>query len=266
MNRSRTKVRVIADSVWNGSRITTMQGRWRRAVHPQFMTYRLFARNARSSRAVPTKTLLKEVLRDPALPVKWGRNQAGMQAREELTGWRRLAAKALYAGSRFLMVAVVWALHRLGLHKEEANRLIEPWMWIDVVFTATEESHGKKPWDNFIDQRLHEDAQADMQELAREIKNALDTSRPADRQTHTPYAMLRVASTEEDMRVSAARCARVSYKPFGADKEDRNKDIRLANRLEADGHWSPFEHVAQAEEGQHGVLNGWQSLRDKKGA
>lgn len=50
--------------------------------------------------------------------------------------------------------AVIYAetLLDLGLHKQIANRLLEPFMWAEVVVTATE-------WDNFFKLRLAHDSQ-----------------------------------------------------------------------------------------------------------
>jgi hypothetical protein len=47
------------------------------------MTHRVFSRNAGSSRAIPVKKLIEDVLTDPFIPIFWGSNQKGMQAGEE---------------------------------------------------------------------------------------------------------------------------------------------------------------------------------------
>jgi hypothetical protein len=44
--------------------------------------------------------------------------------------------------------------------------------------------------------------------------------------------------------ISAARCARVSYLTHDG-KRDLKADIKLAEMLRANGHLSPFEHVAR---------------------
>ena len=85
--------RVIADSVNPaGQRLTTVQVRYWRAVHAELMTHRAFSRNASSSRAIPVRKMLAQVWGDPAGPLRWGANQSGMQAEQELTGWRLSAA------------------------------------------------------------------------------------------------------------------------------------------------------------------------------
>lgn len=47
------------------------------------------------------------------------------------------------------------------------------------------------------------------------------------------------------VRVATARCARVSYMNYEG-KDDYEADIKLYDRLSSMGHWSPFEHCAQA--------------------
>jgi hypothetical protein len=50
------------------------------------------------------------------------------------------------------------------------------------------------------------------------------------------------------IKVSTARCARVSYTVVGEESKEPNyeNDIKLHNRLAESGHWSPFEHCAKA--------------------
>jgi thymidylate synthase ThyX len=77
--------KVIEHSVSEaGKELVTLQLRYQRFVHAEFMTHRMFSRNASSSRAIPVAKMIDQVRNDPAMPVHWGKNQAGMQAREEL--------------------------------------------------------------------------------------------------------------------------------------------------------------------------------------
>ena len=81
------KATVIADSVHpeTGTRITTFELVYPRFIHSEFMTHRIFNRNASSSRAIPTDRFIEQVRTDPVLPSHWGKNQKGMQAFEELS-------------------------------------------------------------------------------------------------------------------------------------------------------------------------------------
>lgn len=49
-------------------------------------------------------------------------------------------------------------------------------------------------------------------------------------------------------KIATARCARVSYTVVGEEGKEANyeNDLKLHDRLAESGHWSPFEHCAQA--------------------
>lgn len=172
-----------------------------------------------------------------------------MQAQEELTGFRRYLAKRVFLWTRIPVLVMVWVLTKLGLHKQVANRLLEPWAWHTVVFTSTS-------FDNFFKLRLHPDAQPEFQDFAKKVKIALDSSKPIALSWgdwHLPYSDI-----SED--TSAARCAAVSFLRQG-EKVDPAKDQVLALKLSSSGHWSPFEHPACAEPGQWGNFKGWKQYR-----
>ena len=64
----------MADSIGDHSpRLTTMLLRYPRCIHAEFMTHRVFSRNAASSRAIPVKKLIQDVSDDPFVPLFWGR-------------------------------------------------------------------------------------------------------------------------------------------------------------------------------------------------
>ena len=73
---------------------------------------------------------------------------------------------------------------------------------------------------------------------------------------------------DERCKISVARCARVSYLTHDG-KRDYAKDLELYDRLldgGANGHWSPFEHVAtpaaDAAE-RSGNFVGWEQFRKR---
>jgi hypothetical protein len=77
--------KIVADSISpSGCRLTTMSLRYPRMIHAEFMTHRVFSRNASSSRAIPVEKMIQDVMDDPAMPVAWGSNKPGMQAGEEI--------------------------------------------------------------------------------------------------------------------------------------------------------------------------------------
>lgn len=237
-------VKVVADSVHNGDRLTTLSCHYHRFIHPEVMTHRMFSRNASSSRAIPVKKILERVKEDPAMPIHWGKNQPGMQANEECTNlidsYYPLTNVAAWRGASVEAARAAYNFNAAGYHKQIVNRLTEPFQFIDVLITATE-------WDNFFNLRLHLDAQPEIHELALVMKEAMDGSTPKELmpgQWHTPYAGKGISDPEERRLASAGRCARVSYLNHDQTDPVVSKDIELAKKLLESGHMSPFEHQA----------------------
>jgi hypothetical protein len=276
------RVRVIADSINpDGVRLTTYEATFNRYILAEVNTYREWSRNSASSRAIPVEKVMRQVWSDPAAPIHWGKNQRGMQARTELSGWRRWVARRLFLAARIPTLVIVWLLTKLKLHKQVTNRLLEPWIWHTAIITSTS-------IDNMLGQRDHEDAQPEFQVLARLLRKARDESTPQRLEWgdwHLPYVLpddraavvaMEAASLDRDVvdnlvpatipkiaLVGAARCAAVSYVRQG-EKRDVCKDLELAMRLTKSGHWSPFEHVAVAEKDHVKDSNfdaGWKQLR-----
>lgn len=244
--------RIIADSAnkW-GDRLTTFECTYPRFIHCQLMTHRQFSRNAASSRAIPTKQMLKRVVDDPVWPVFWGRNQGGMQAYEELSWWRKLLAKWTWKRSVKSAVKFAKRFEKIGVHKQIANRVLEPYTYITTIITATD-------YANFFHLRLG-DAQPEIQALATEMYDSYMSSIPkflSPGEWHTPYVDISNQDSplyvppeflSSFMMISSARCARVSYLTHNG-KRNFLKDIELHDKLVSSGHWSPLEHVAMAED------------------
>lgn len=264
--------KIIADSVSNqGVRITTMQLRYPKFIHGEFMTHRMFSRNASSSRAIPVERLIKDVMDDPAMPIHWGKNQKGMQAREECNEivefqhFKHTREEA-WLRARDLAIAAARSFHAAGYHKQIVNRIIEPWCHINVVVTATE-------WSNFFHLRCHPDAQPEMRMLAEAMREAMDNSTPINDNRHLPY----IAEDERHVvfhrdifrdiltRLSVARCARVSYLTQEGKKPAIAEDLALYDRLMGAQplHASPAEHQAESTHPDtwSGNFRGWVQFR-----
>lgn len=264
--------RVVADSVSsvNGKRITTFELEYPRFIHGEVMTHRLFSRNAMSSRAVPIKKMIEQVKNTPAMPVHWGKNQPGMQAKEEHEdikacedAWRHMA-KTVAEGAE--------VFDNNGLHKQVVNRVVEPFQMMKAVITATE-------WDNFFWLRLHEDAQPEIYELARCMKEAMDGSEQETLKPgywHTPYVghmadeyenlsyyvdnngHTEMLTEEEALKVSSSCCAQVSFRLLNNSKD---KAIDIYNKLAESKpvHASPFEHLATPM-AENDYINEWRTV------
>jgi hypothetical protein len=205
---SQFKAKIILDSInpHNGIRLVTSELTYPRFIHAEFMTHRMFSRNAASSRAIPSKKMIGMVEESPAMPVYWGKNKRGMSAKEELVEPHLTMAKNHWLGARSVMVGYAKDLcFNMKLHKQITNRILEPWKYITVICTATNHS-------NFFALRDHEDAQPEIAHLARLWKVAQDESEPVERIWHIPY----IQDDEQDLdlelrrKIGVARCARVS--------------------------------------------------------
>ena len=267
-------VKVIADTIWNGKRITSLQCHFPRFILAQVNTHRMFSRNTASSRAVPVQKMIDRIKTEPVIPVHWGLNQAGMVAQEEIAQKEKPLAQFIWENAMNHALFASKQLQEIGLHKQIANRLLEPFMYVDSVITATE-------WDNFFKLRLHEDSQPEIQLLAQKMKEAMNKSVPAKSQVHLPYIMddeLNEASKASKATIdiflelaplSAARCARVSYLNHEGKTPDFKKDMETFQKLKSGGHWSPMEHQAIAITEPEFFVSlrcrnfiGWQQFRD----
>lgn len=243
--------KVILDS-WSEtkSRLITVEATYPRFIHSEFMTHRCFSRNAASSRAIPVKKKIEAVRKDMAVPVEWGKNQKGMQAEEILSEEREAWAKECWRAAGNFCLEIAEILDGYGVHKQIANRVFEPWSHITTVITGTE-------WSNFFFLRTHKDAQPEFQALAKCIQKAIEESKPEYVDScnwHTPYILkgeYETLDVETRKKVSAARCARLSYLTQDG-KHDVEADLKLFDRLVSrenpvvdPGHWSPLEHVAK---------------------
>jgi thymidylate synthase ThyX len=237
--------KVLADSTNTcDNRLTTMELMYPRFIHSEVMTHRMFSRNAASSRAIPVEKMIEQVEKNPVIPIHWGKAQKGMQAYEEVEC--RSGCEKLWLLDRNMAVHYVEAMLELGLHKQIANRLLEPWMWITVIVTGNEGA-----WNNFFALRCHHEAEPHIQKIAgmaREVRSQSTPQKLFAGQWHLPLIGFEgdeLLSDEDKVKVSVGRNARISYLTHDG-RRDVQADIDLHDRLLASKHFSPFEHVAEA--------------------
>jgi thymidylate synthase ThyX len=138
-----------------------------RVILAEVNTHRMLSRNTASSRAIPAKKQRSRVLAVPFVPVTIGKNQKGMQAGEELTGWRRAVAINTWKLARYPMVLASWILEKVGAHKQVVNRLVETWTWTEQVVTCTDLK-------NVFKLRNHSDAEPHFQLLAEQMQRQVE--------------------------------------------------------------------------------------------
>jgi hypothetical protein len=261
---------ILASVSENSPPVWTVRMRYPRIIHGEIMTHRVFNRNARSSRAVPIMTMLVELRSGTAgrtfVPTHWGKNQKGMQASSECnepvivpeicghTAGQETDRESLWLWARDVMCDVAEAYHNAGYHKQVANRLTEPFSYIDTLITATD-------WANFFHLRNHPDAEPHFRDLARLTKQAMDghveTGKMLyleEQQWHLPYitevdrewALHQHGNKGQALlrQISSARCARISYRPFDGKSASYDAEIERYQQLVGNAavHASPLEH------------------------
>lgn len=264
INELKTEAKILLDSISpRGVRLTTFEVTFWRAVLAEFNTHRVFGRNSRSSRAVPVNKVLAEVQQCPFIPLYWGAAQSGMVAEAELPEDKIALCKEIWLEARDDAMRHAKRLLDLGLHKQTANRLLEPFMHHTVIVTATEYS-------NFFALRAHPEAQPEIRLAAELMLACYQESTPTLRQVgewHLPLVegidrdrlIAEGFSLDQQIQISAGRSARVSYMTHHGVR-DPHADIELCmEKLAARGHMSPLEHPAQVADDTdfHGHLRGW---------
>lgn len=267
--------KIVADSISSGGiRITTFELEYPRFIHAEFMTHRMFSRNAASSRAIPVAEAIRLIIANTAMPIHWGKNQPGMSAKEECnskvtSSWWPIpySREGVWSLVRDYTIVAAKAFSEAGYHKQIVNRLLEPFSHIKVVCTATE-------YDNFFWLRRHPDAQPEIQELAEQMWKAREASTPRTLESgwwHVPYfengywsprhsdedtAPGENMSTLEDaIAISASCCAQVSYRRLD-DSLEKARDIYKRLVESKPVHASPFEHQATpVAHTDHGVTD-----------
>ena len=264
--------KIIADSISPaGVRITTFELEYPRFIHAEFMTHRMFSRNAASSRAIPVNRAIELIRENTAMPIHWGKNQPGMTAKEEcnerinaevdatpfgaiVENWSR---EQTWNVARDNAIAIARLFNDAGYHKQIVNRLLEPFTHIKVVLTATE-------YENFWWLRDHKDAQPEIAELARVMREEYNKSLPVEMcqgEWHVPYYRSGMWSSigsdfdesprvdidgktlQEAIAISASCCAQVSYRKLD-DSLEKAEDIYRRLVESEPVHASPFEHQA----------------------
>ncbi len=235
---------ILADSVSpEGVRLTTLELIYPRMILAELNTHRVFSKNSASSRAIPTKRMIKNIRANPAVPASWRMNQAGMQGYEEAKDETIRKGQAIWLEAMEDAICHAERLDELGLHKQIVNRLTEPFVHMKTVLTGVY-------FDNFDGLRRHHMADPTIEALAWAVYHAREASDPVELQPgewHLPYI------TDYDrerltidglLKVSAARCARTSYNNMEGKVSSIEEDIALHDRLlvEQPIHASPAEH------------------------
>lgn len=256
----------------------TVEATFARSALAELNTHRVFSRNSASSRAIPVKKMLDQVENNPFIPRRFSIAQKGMSADEFVEPGDGMWDECLdwWLDSRDVAVDQAEKGLELGLHKQDVNRILEPFLMHTAIISSTE-------WYNFVDLRTATNpetgaplAYPPIFDLAIAIADAIDedeAERSATLHMVKPWTEsvqwwhLPLVQEEEDdlpmdtqMKISAARCARVSYLTHDGVR-NVEADLALFERLLAGNHLSPFEHVAHPHDVGSGNFKMWRQLR-----
>lgn len=245
-------------SVVSGVRLTTMRLVYPRFIHAEFLTHRSFSRNSSSSRAQPSASVLEYMdSHGIAMPIEWGQNCSGMQAKEELDFESKRVAMSAWAKAAADATMNHKEMAATKAHKQIANRISEPYQFMTTVVSSTE-------WSNFFALRNHTDAQPEIQELAKAMQDVFEKSKPEPlgimaNEWHTPFILTKRGElgnllyfhpesgeeiSDEDARmISISCCAQESYRKNDTSLE-KAKSMYARLYESKPPHMSPFEHVA----------------------
>jgi hypothetical protein len=150
--------------------------------------------------------------------------------------WRVSLADFTWMMMRGAAIAGATMLNKIGVHKQDANRGLEPYMVTDIIVSATN-------FQNFYLLRNHPDAQPAIRDAAAEMQE-IDDNTPAKwlqvGDWHKPWEHESIAS-------NTSRAASISY--FNHDRS-RTEEERLKSFVglitATPVHSSPLEHCAMA--------------------
>jgi len=232
---------ILAHSIWCGREILTYQLEFPRIILSQFNKHATIRSNTSSSRAIPTKRFCEIVEAAGYTPSSsmMVKNEKGMGGVTllEAAEYRRVV-ETIASHQKSAVGTAEW-LEAFGVHKQHANRYLEPFMRVTVIATGAIEA-----WKHLLRTRISTDGavQPEFQKLAHAIDDALLTSRPQTRPWHVPFFVPTTVKPTPDMGdvlYAVGRAARVSY--MRETVSDGFKE-KLQGLWEAK-HLTPFEHV-----------------------
>lgn len=278
--KTNIKAKVLAHSInIHGVEMVTLEIEYPRYILAELNTHKGLEKNSSSSRAIPFNAMIGNIQENMAMPLYWGKNISGMQAKEELDHETvDLAKKAWEEAYGSVLDHAFWLNDHAKLHKQTINRLTEPFQMMKTVITGTD-------WDNFFNLRIHPDAQPEFCMLAYKILMAIKESRKNKNaiylqkgEWHLPYVSryrvqtgrgkgqleyylgeintdtYQVLSLEDAIKISASCTAQTSYRKNDETLEKAEKVFNML--IGADVlHASPFGHlgtpIEQYEERNH---------------
>lgn len=213
------------------------------------------SKNAASSRAIPIEKMIAAIEQEPFIPERFGRRGKGMQEDGYLTGQEDQDARMEWLAARDDAVQHVRKMMDIGMAKQDANRILEPWAWTTQVLTGDDYA-----WCNFFALRTDSAADPAFRRMARMLALEWFDSKPTlltQGQWHLPFVPLAeqmefrfdpdprtpYTTFPDLLKASIARCAWISYNAHDGEGSQEKIDRTFERLLLARPvHASPSEH------------------------
>lgn len=258
------------------SSMITLELEMPRIVLAELNTHKILVRNCQSSRAVPIKSTVQQLLSgNNFVPSYWGRKQSGMSASEENNKLVIVddvvnTREETWLNAMREAIKYAEAYDQAEYHKQIAGRLLEPFMMVRVLLSGTE-------WDNFYNLRTHPTAEPHFRDLAVKIYNAVRESKPFTLNAgewHLPYIEYdrnlsdnkivylsregKDLSLEEAINISLSCNAQTSYRKHDSSIEKANDIVDKLFGADSPVHASPAEHIATPMKRVDGYVYDWE--------
>lgn len=255
------------------NRLVTFIARFPRMVLSEFNTHRVFSRNSASSRARSIQSTIRSVMEEPVVPL-FTKNQKGMSG-DALDRGDFLLAKDLWLESRDRAVEGAMSLlmgrsiqiedvyqeldayakdysssrpQLLSVHKQNVNRLLEPFSWHEVLVTSDQ-------WKNFFSLRSNlKYAAPEIYALSYLMERAYADLSLCKVGVHAPFVTYdKRPALESNLEISLPLLLTAASEAAGVSYHDKTRigaktgSFALAKSLLQNRHMSPFEHFAYPE-------------------
>jgi len=276
-----TSVRILADSLNGlGDRLVTFLVTFPRLFEPELLRHRMLSFSAASSRAINLRKHINNVSDNTFIPTAFTTDNKGMSSTGVLKGISEAHARATWRKAHQHIEQASLSLMTLGVHKQHASRLLQPFEMQTYMVTGTE-------WKHFFELRCPQyltasgatyhslatmyaiegdqvayknvgHAQPEFMELAELMYDAMLEHTPKVLKAgewHLPYgdnidafeltkAKSELQDSELLLKICSARAARISYLNHDGVINFAD-DKRLVDRLISVKHASVFEHCAK---------------------
>lgn len=219
-----------------------LDGEWR--------THRQISKNASSFRAIPISRMIENVTDDPFIRWHWTLQEKGMQGHRRADDIAASYARSAWLEARDACVKSAMSLATLGLHKQDANRLLQPWVWMEWLNTAR-----VKHLNHLYALRDEGMAEPHFKDFVVRLMEEVEDSKVESNDAHLPY----VSSADRDnwslascAYASAARCRRVSlFRLDGTGDSNFAADVASGEEMAMTSplHATPFEHQVWTHNG-----------------